>query len=151
MHLGYIKKSLCLLILLVFISVINGQAIKNCKIRFDKDVHSDIIASGRSVVINYSLPEIDLTGFSNDNGSFYRISAPGHILTSDPGKPELPVFSRLVSVPGDGVYEVRITGVRKEKRRNNRTENVHFQLIRNYIRHVSSFIQIQSLSLLQEQ
>ena len=78
MHLGYIKKSLCLLILLVFTSVINGQAIKNCKIRFDKDVHSDIIASGRSVVINYSLPEIDLTGFSTDNGSFYRISAPGH-------------------------------------------------------------------------
>lgn len=118
MHLGYIKKSLCLLILLVITLVINGQASKSCRIRFDKDKDSqtgEIISSGRDIVINYNLPGIDINGFSSDNGSFYRISAPGHIHTSVPGKPELPVFSRLISIPGDLVYDIRITDVRTQR------------------------------------
>ncbi len=116
MHLGYNKKSLCLLILLLITSVINGQAPGSCQIKFDKDVqNNEIITSGRDIIINYTLPGIDINGFSSENGSFYRISAPGHIHTSTPGKPELPVFSRLISIPGELVYEVRISDVRTQR------------------------------------
>ncbi len=112
MHLGYIKKSLCLFSLLVITLVINGQASKSCRISFDRVTQTnEIISSGRDIIINYTLPEIEISGFRGDNGSFYRISAPGHIHTSVPGKPELPVLSRLIAIPGDLVFEVRITDV----------------------------------------
>jgi len=112
---GYIKKSLFLLIFLVLNSVINGQISNSCKISLDKKLpKNDIVVSGNKIVIDYSVPEINLEGFNNQYGSFYRITVPGHNQTMVPGKPELPVISRLIALPEDGKYKVRITEVRSE-------------------------------------
>ncbi|HBE41788.1 MAG TPA: hypothetical protein DDW27_11405 [Bacteroidales bacterium] len=115
-HSGYIKKSLCLLIFLLITSLVKGQSVNTRRISFESEKQKNgIVASGRSIVIYYSLPEINLINIKNDNGSFYRISAPGHTITSEPGRPELPVFSKLISIPGECKYRVRITDVRTEK------------------------------------
>lgn len=104
------------LIFLLITSLVNGQAGNTYKFKLgEKTENSEIIASGRSVIIYYSLPEIGFTVLTNENGSFYRIHAPGHVQTSVPGKPEIPVFSRLINVPGECTYTVRITNVRSEK------------------------------------
>lgn len=70
-----------------------------------------VIAGEGTIVINYSLPELAIDNFSGENGVFYRLSAPGHTKTVDPGKPELPVFSRLVSIPHEAGYRIMITDV----------------------------------------
>lgn len=70
-----------------------------------------VIAGEGSIVINYSLPELSIDNITNDNGIFYRLSAPGHSKTADPGKPELPVFSRLVSIPSGTGYKIKISDV----------------------------------------
>ena len=72
-----------------------------------------VIAGEGSIVINYSLPELSIDNITNDNGIFYRLSAPGHSKTADPGKPELPVFSRLVSIPSGTGYKIKISDVIK--------------------------------------
>ncbi|HEX2968954.1 MAG TPA: C25 family cysteine peptidase [Bacteroidales bacterium] len=68
-----------------------------------------------SIVIDYRLPEIFLTGIVNDYGKFYRIDIPGHTSTSDAGEPELPVFTRMLNLPENSSCRIRITGVKREK------------------------------------
>jgi len=70
-----------------------------------------VIAGEGSIVINYSLPELSINNITNNNGVFYRLSAPGHSKTVDPGKPELQVFSRHVSIPSGAGYRIRISDV----------------------------------------
>ncbi len=80
--------------------------------RFNGQVQGKPVIAGEGIiVINYTLPELIIDNTINDNGEFYRLSAPGHTKTSDPGKPELPVFSRLVSIPRDAGYRIKITDV----------------------------------------
>ncbi len=52
-----------------------------------------------SIKISYSIGQIEISGITNQNGTFYRLAVPGHHSLSDPGKPELPVISTLISVP----------------------------------------------------
>ena len=40
---------------------------------------------------------------------------PGHVSTSDPGKPELPVFSRLITIPGVSEYKVKISEIKSSR------------------------------------
>ena len=49
------------------------------------------------------------------HGSFYRISIPGHISSTVPGKPELPVFSRLISIPEGSEFKIKISEVRSSR------------------------------------
>ncbi len=65
----------------------------------------------KSVTINYSVPELTIDNITNDNGTFYRISVPGHTPTFDPGKPELPVLSRLIDLPEGYTYKITISDV----------------------------------------
>jgi len=123
-HSGYIKKSFGLLILLLTTANVSGQTGNIKKILFEnKNRKNEVVASGRSVIIDYSIPEITITGIKNEEGSYYRITAPGHTLTSEPGKPELPVFSKLISIPGECKYRIIISEVRSEKI-NPRRENI---------------------------
>jgi len=101
---------------LIISSVASGQPVNSCKIHFDGNLQkNNVIATEHSLTINYSLTEVDLTSLMNDNGSFYRITIPGHSHTSAPGKPELPVLSRLITIPEDGTYKVKITEVKSTK------------------------------------
>jgi hypothetical protein len=49
---------------------------------------------------------------TNSTGSYYRISIPGHIRSVVPGKPELPVFSRLISIPEGSGFKIKISDVK---------------------------------------
>jgi hypothetical protein len=75
--------------------------------------HYEITASNLNAVkLNYRAGEVVLTGLSNSYGDFYRISVPGHHSLSEPGKPELPVISKLVTTPAYSGYKVSYSNVR---------------------------------------
>jgi hypothetical protein len=96
--------------------VVNGQAGKNLRIRFDGNLQKNsVIADDQSLTFNYSLKELELASLLIDEGSFYRLSIPGHTRTTTPGKPELPVLSRLIILPDNGTYKIKISKVRSER------------------------------------
>ena len=116
MCLGKDKRVWALVFITGFATISNGQTGKSIRVRFDGNLQKNsVIAEDHSLTINYILPELDLTSLLNDNGSFYRLTIPGHTYTSTPGKPELPVLSRLITIPQNGTYKIKISKVRSEK------------------------------------
>jgi len=116
MRLGKDKQTGLAGFFLVFSLIISGQPVMSHKFHFDGDLQKNIvIASDHSITINYSISELDVASFTDDNGSFYRVIIPGHTPTSLPGKPEMPVFSRLITVPENYTYSIKITEVRSSR------------------------------------
>lgn len=73
-----------------------------------------VIAENRKITINYSISELYLSNLKNEHGDFFTLSIPGHSKSSDPGKPELPVWNQLIEIPsGDGIH-YRISDVKSE-------------------------------------
>ncbi len=90
----------------------SGQSGKIHKFQIKGDmVSTNFQVDSRSILINYSLSEINLSSISTDNGPFYKITAPGHLLTADPGKPELPMLSRLITIPEGSKVKIKISNV----------------------------------------
>jgi hypothetical protein len=103
------------IISLLISAVISGQTGKKFKYRLKGDLNPVTIISGeRSIIINYFSSELNITQLNNRDGDFFRISIPGHNEGSEPGKPELPVLSRLISVPENCDIAVRILNVKTE-------------------------------------
>ncbi len=73
-----------------------------------------IVIDGPTIRISHRLSGITVKSFGLDEGDFFRIEAEGYLLTSEPGKPELPVISRLITIPGDSEPEITISNVRTE-------------------------------------
>jgi hypothetical protein len=116
MCLGKSRQAGVLAVFLFFTSAVLSQPVKNYKYLLNGDLQKNIVVSGdHSITINYSLSELNLENVVNDNGSYYRLAIPGHVATSEAGKPELPVLSRLISVPTGEAYKIRITNVKTEK------------------------------------
>ncbi len=63
--------------------------------------------SGRTGEINYRGSSSYLKVSDDPSGRYCRVIIPGHHFTSEPGKPELPVYSQLVEIP-EGM-NVRVT------------------------------------------
>ena len=116
MHLG--KSKLIKILsgfLLISISA-SAQTGKSFKYRFNGDLQEkNVITGDRSITINYRLSELTIDNLINENGTFYRLAVPGHTLTSDPGKPELPVLSRLIAIPEGSTYKIRISDVESSR------------------------------------
>jgi len=112
------KKRIFLLfsaILLTYVSA-EGQTLKGHRYSFKSDHKEDFIVSGnQSLIINYSISELNIESLNNEHGSWYRIAVPGHTPVSTAGKPELPVFSRIITIPEGGNYTVKITDVSSSK------------------------------------
>lgn len=68
-----------------------------------------------SITIYYSIPSLNFRKVRNDHGTFYRISIPDHIPGNEPGMPELPVFSRLLRLPGESRIRIKVSEVRSTK------------------------------------
>lgn len=116
MLLGKERVITLLIFSLLIASALNGQAGKTYKYSFDGDSpNGNVIPGNQTLIINYSVPEINIEGITNAAGNFYRISIPGHNPTPDPGKPELPVFSRLISIPGNSTLSIKISEIVSEK------------------------------------
>jgi hypothetical protein len=121
MHLGKNKTAIILAVFLLLSASAGGQAGKSYKYRLNGDLQiNTAINENRSIVINYSSSELNVKNITNDNGTFYRIDIPGLIRTVNPGKPELPVYSKLIAIPDGSVCKVRITGVKSSRIRPSR-------------------------------
>ncbi len=93
-----------------------GQPGKILKYRLSDDAQPLSVRNNEgSLVINYSLSEAGIEAVFNEHGAFYRITIPEHSSTKETGKPELPVFSRLINIPENFSYRVRISEVRSTR------------------------------------
>jgi hypothetical protein len=116
MYLGKSKQAKILVGFLLTAISVSGQTGKSFKYHFDGDLQEkNVITSNRSITINYKLSELAIDTMINDNGSFYRIGIPGHTLTTDPGKPELPVLNRLITIPEGSGYKITISDVKSSR------------------------------------
>jgi len=113
MRLGKDKQAIILAVSLVFSASASGQTGKSYKFHLDGNLpKSEVIVGNQSVIINYSISDVTIESISNNSGSYYRISIPDHIRSVVPGKPELPVFSRLISIPEGSGYKIKISEVK---------------------------------------
>jgi hypothetical protein len=104
MRLGKNKQAISLVVFLLLSASVAGQAEKKYKYQLDGNLQkTNVISGNQSIIINYTLPELNIENISNSNGIFYRIKVPGLINTAIPGEPELPVYSRLITIPDDVV------------------------------------------------
>ncbi len=115
-RLGKDKQAIILAVFLVFAASASGQTGISYKFHPEGTMQkSDVIIGDQSIIINYSISELNIESITNNAGSFYRISVPGHIPSTDPGKPELPVFSRLISIPEGSGFRIKISDIKSVK------------------------------------
>jgi hypothetical protein len=116
MRLGKDKQATLLAVFLVFAASASGQTERSYKFHKTGDLQTTVVISDdHSIIINYSVPELKVKSLTNNAGAFFRISIPGHVTSSDPGKPELPVFSRLITIPDGSDFSIKISEVRTSK------------------------------------
>ena len=113
---GKDKQSIPILVFLLLSASAQGQAVKSYKYLSNSSFKTSYAPSeNQSLIINYSLPELNIENIINSNGTFYRVSIPGHVSSTVTGKPEVPVYSRLISIPEGSVYKVKITDVKTSR------------------------------------
>ena len=116
MPLGKGKQASILAVFLVFATSASGQTEKNYKFHLDGSMQkNDVTINNQSVTINYSISEINLENITNEDGTYYRVSIPGHIASTSPGEPELPVLSRLISIPEGSEYKIKIYDIKSTR------------------------------------
>jgi hypothetical protein len=116
MRLGKNKQLILPAFFFILATTLYGQASKNFKYRLGGDLHNiSVIAADHSLIINYSISELNIVNSTDENGTFYRIAIPGHTPSSDVGKPEFPMLCRLIRIPENCTYKVTITDVRTSK------------------------------------
>jgi len=116
MRLGKGKLTIYIGVFLLISASAGGQAGKSYKYHLDGNLQIvNVISEGRSLIINYSLPEVNLENITNPTGTYYKVRIPGHTPTVEAGKPELPVFSRLISVPEGAQFKIKISEIRSTK------------------------------------
>jgi hypothetical protein len=116
MRLGKDKRAIILAIVLLFSASSSGQAGNKFKYKLDGDLHgNNLTISKESLILNYSISELELENIIVDKDSYFRITIPGHVSTSALGKPELPVLSRLISIPDGAEIKVIISDVRSTR------------------------------------
>jgi hypothetical protein len=116
MCLGKDKRTVLLAVALLFSASSTGQTGNKFKYQLDDNLkESDITIGKESLVINYSISELDLENIFIDKDSYFRIRIPGHISSTATGKPELPVLSRLITIPEGTEIKVNISDVRSTR------------------------------------
>jgi hypothetical protein len=112
MGLGKSRTAVSIGLLFLLIGPSPGQEGKNIRYHQEGDTGiSHKTGEDGSIMITYNIPEINIRNITNETGQYYRLTLPDHVSSPDPGKPELPVFSRLISIPDGASYKISITGV----------------------------------------
>lgn len=97
---------------MAFATTVAGQTSRSFRYSFNPGGKKNtVVSTDHSLIINYTLSELNLKSFTTIDGTYFRASIPGHIPTSEVGKPELPVLSRLIEVPAGYSCKVIITDV----------------------------------------
>ncbi|MGQ9621589.1 MAG: C25 family cysteine peptidase, partial [Bacteroidales bacterium] len=92
---------------------IEGQQVKSHKYSFnDSPRKTEIVRYEDRIIIYYNVPEITLISANTTIGEFYKLSVPGHGISSEPAKPEMPVYSKLISIPGKVIPQIEICNVK---------------------------------------
>lgn len=113
MRLGKDKQHKLLVFLLFIVSGASGQMTNVHKYSSDNlNKGNNITINDNSIIIDYAIQEFEVESIINENEDFFRISIPGHSLTTDIGKPEFPVFGRLITIPEGYSWSVKISDVR---------------------------------------
>ena len=113
MLLGKNQQFFLFAVFLLFSVSAEGQTGKIYKYRFDGNLQkSDVLSENQSLIINYSLSELTIESLTNEHGDFFRANIAGHVPTSAPGKPELPVLSRLISIPEGCDFKINISEIK---------------------------------------
>lgn len=116
MRLGKNKQAILLAGFLFLSASAGGQTEKSVKYQLNGNLQENIVStSNNSVTIQYTAPEISIKNLSNETGTFYRISIPDHMPTVKPGRPELPVYSKLISLPEGTDYKIKISEVKSTR------------------------------------
>ena len=116
MRLGKDKQAPLLAVFLVFAASASSQTGTNYSFHPDGNLQkNDIQIENQNIIINYSISDINIESLTKAEGSFYRITIPGHIPSSTPGQPELPVFSRLITIPEGSGFSIKISDVRSTR------------------------------------
>jgi len=102
------------IILLLFNFIqLTGQEIKSHKYFFaDSSIKTTILKSDDELIVYYRIKELNLYRIVTADVNFYKLSIPEHNITTEPGKPELPVFSTLISVPDGIVPDFKIIDIK---------------------------------------
>ncbi len=115
MHFGKLRQLVFTFLFLLVASSASGQEGKLYKYRFPGNLNEGIIfGENQSIILNYSLTELTIESVLSSGGEFYRIFVPGHNPSNEEGKPELPVLSRLISIPDESTVTIRVTEVKSE-------------------------------------
>ncbi len=116
MRLGKYKRVFSFLGFLFYCASSFGQTGLSYNYHFDGDsAKCELIPGNQSFTIMYSISELTIVNLNNPDGTFYRVSIPGHVSSSVPGNPELPVFSRIIAVPEGFRYSVRISEIKSSR------------------------------------
>ena len=110
------KQAILLAVFLVFAASASGQTGKNFKFHPDGNLQkSDVVDKHHKIIINYSVSELNIENKTNASGSFYRVTIPGHMPSADPGKPEVPVLCRLITIPEGSSLKIKISDVKTSR------------------------------------
>ncbi len=110
MRLGKDKHDILFVVFLLLSASVRGQAVLNYRYQLDDNPgKSEILRGNQSFTVDYSISELDFQAVNNDHGTFYRVAIPGHVSSVIPGKPELPVLSRIITIPDGFEYTVKIS------------------------------------------
>jgi hypothetical protein len=116
MRLGINKQAIILAVFFLFTASSNGQEGRKIRYQLGNGNGIGIVhKQNNSFTINYSVEEVNLESITNENGSFYRVSIPYHTQTVITGKPELPVYSRLITIPDNSEYSIKISDVKSRR------------------------------------
>ncbi|MBK9389862.1 MAG: T9SS type A sorting domain-containing protein [Bacteroidetes bacterium] len=89
---------------------------KSYKFHLNGDLPAkSVVRDGQSLLIYYSIDELNLEAVETENGLFYRVTIPGHTPTYSEGKPELPVLSRLIMIPEGADFKIKISDVKSTR------------------------------------
>lgn len=92
-----------------------SQVCRAHRYSFQESAPQEFRTDQNSIFIQYSLSELEIENITSNAGEFYRVRIPGHSSPSEKGKPELPVLSRLLAIPEESTYSVRISDVKSQK------------------------------------
>ncbi|HSL87379.1 MAG TPA: C25 family peptidase propeptide domain-containing protein, partial [Bacteroidales bacterium] len=107
---GATKTAIILVVVMLTNHTSGGQSLNSHRYQFKGDEKSLLVRTeSRKIILNYSLSELDVSTVINENGSWYRVSIPGHNPSTKTGSPELPVFSRIIAIPEGGGITIKIS------------------------------------------
>ena len=89
-----------------------GQTLKSYKYPVSGDLSENTVLAGiNSITLNYRVHELKIVSAGDENSEYYRLLIPGHTPTYDEGKPQRPVFSKLITIPPGAGYRVKISEI----------------------------------------